>query len=391
MLFVNRPIPTMNPFRSAGAKRLLALLLVATCHLLTANFLRAQAPELGLRVTKQLPATPVKNQGLTGTCWSFSTTALLESECLRKNLGELDLSEMFTVRNIYLEKAENYVRRQGKAQFDEGGLGHDVLHAIRTYGAMPEAAYSGLKPGQRGHDHSQLVKALRAYLDGIIRQQPMPTNWRDGFVKILDEALGTPPATFDFNGKTYTPQDFAAQILQFNPDEYVGLTSYTHHPFYQPFIVEIPDNWANGSYLNVPLPELFAAVNSSLERGYTVMWDADVSNPGWNQRRGYALEPLQKGDAFHPDAPEKPATPELRQQLFDSQVTTDDHLMQLTGTALSPAGKRFFLVKNSWGESAGPFRGYIHVSEPYFALNTVTVILPKAGLSEELRAKFNVK
>lgn len=380
----------MNPLRFSKASRLLALLLFANYPLPTANFLHAQTPELGLRVTKQLPATAVKNQGATGTCWSFSTTAMLESEGLRKNLGELDLSEMFTVRNIYLEKADNYVRRQGKAQFDEGGLGHDVLHAIQTYGAMPEAAYAGLKPGQRGHDHSQLVKNLRAYLDGVIKQQPVPMDWRTGFVKILDEALGTPPATFEFNGKTYTPKEFAAQILQFNPDEYVSLTSYTHRPFYQPFIVEIPDNWANGSYLNVPLPELFAAVNSSIERGYTVMWDADVSNPGWNQRRGYALEPVQKGDASNPDAAEKPATPELRQQLFDSQITTDDHLMQITGTALSPAGKRFFIVKNSWGD-AGPFRGYIHVSEPYFALNTVTVILPKAGLSEELRAKFGVK
>lgn len=381
----------MNSFRFAGAKRLLAFLVIASYQLPTATRLQAQAPEMGLRITKQLPATAVKNQGATGTCWCFSTTAMLESECLRKNLGELDLSEMFTVRNIYLEKAENYVRRQGKAQFDEGGLGHDVLHAIHTYGAMPDAAYSGLKPDQKGHDHSQLVKNLRAYLDETLKQRPVPTNWREGFVKIMDEALGTPPAAFEFNGKTYTPKEFAAQILAFNPDDYVSLTSYTHHPFYRPFIVEIPDNWANGSYLNVPLNELSGAVNSSLEKGYTVMWDADVSNPGWNQRRGYALEPVQKGDQSGPDAAEKPASPDLRQQLFDAQVTTDDHLMQLTGTALSPAGKRFYLVKNSWGENAGPFKGYIHVSEPYFALNTVTVILPKAGLSEELRAKFGVK
>jgi bleomycin hydrolase len=380
----------MKSFQFGKAKRLFVLLVFANCQLPTANFVHAQAPELGLRVTRQLPATAVKNQGITGTCWCFSTTALLESECLRKGLGELDLSEMFIVRNMYLEKAENYVRRQGKAQFDEGGLGHDVLRAIQTYGTVPEVAYPGLKAGQRGHDHGQLVKALRTYLDGVIKQQPVPTDWRTGFTKILDDALGTPPATFDFNGKTYTPREFADQVLRFNPDDYVGLTSFTHHPFYQPFIVEVPDNWANGSYLNVPLSDLFAAVHSSIERGYTVTWDADVSNTGWNQRRGYALEPALKGDQ-NPDAAEKPATPELRQQLFDSQITTDDHLMQVTGTALSPTGKRFFVVKNSWGETAGPFRGYIYVSEPYFALNTVTIVLPKAGLSEELRVKFNVK
>lgn len=381
----------MKSFRFGGAKR---LLLFAHCLLLNAHFSLAQSPEMGLRITQQLPATSVKNQGATGTCWCFSTTALIESECLQKSVGEFDLSEMFTVRNIYLEKAQNYVRRQGKAQFDEGGLGHDMLHAIQTYGAVPEAAYPGLKPGAKGHDHGQLVKTLRAYLDEALKQKPVSETWEDGFVKLLDEALGAPPQTVDFNGRTYTPKQFAEQVLKFNSANYVHLTSYTHHPFYQPFILEIPDNWANGSFYNLPLTELTSVVNQTLEGGHTVLWDTDVSNPGWNQRRGYALEPATKpavGEAFNPDAPEKTPSPELRQRLFDTQITTDDHLMQLTGTALSPAGKRFYVVKNSWGEAASPFRGYNYVSEPYFALNTVTVILPKAALSEELKGKLGVE
>ncbi|SDM59865.1 C1 family peptidase [Siphonobacter aquaeclarae] len=361
---------------------------VLVACLLSGGAALAQTPELGVHITRQLPATPVKNQGSTGTCWCFSTTAVVESECLRKNLGEFDLSEMYIVRNIYLEKARNYVRRQGKAQFDEGGLGHDVLNAIAQYGAVPESAYSGLVNGARTHDHQKLVKDLRAYLTDILKKTPVPADWETGFVRILDERLGAIPQQFDYQGKTYTPRQFAEEVLQFHADDYIGLTSFSHHPFYQPFIVEIPDNWANGSYLNVPLEELSSVVQTSVSAGYTVMWDADVSNPGWGQDKGYALEYVSKPSSAEPDAPEKPTDQQVRQRLFDTQVTTDDHLMQITGMAASPSGKKFYLVKNSWGE-VGPYKGYIYVSEPYFALNTVTVIVPKAVLPEDLKAKIH--
>ncbi|MFT4032242.1 MAG: C1 family peptidase [Siphonobacter sp.] len=339
----------------------------------------AQGPELGIRTTQQLPATSVKNQGVTGTCWCYSTTSMVESECLRKNLGEFDLSEMFTVRYIYLDKARNYVRRQGKAQFDEGGLGHDVLNTIAAYGAVPESVYSGMKPGEDHHDHSKLVKDMRTYLNEVLKKSPLPVDWEVGFNKILDEKFGTLLETFEYQGKTYTPRQFADQVLQFNPNDYIGLTSYTHHPYNQLFIVEIPDNWANGSYLNVPLADLFTVVNNSLAKGYTVMWDADISNAGFSQKKGYAVESVEKSDTF--DAPEKTYDQRVRQQLFDTQITTDDHLMQITGMGTSPSGKKFYLVKNSWGDTAGPYKGYIYVSESYFALNTVTVIVPKAALN----------
>lgn len=347
--------------------------------------LRAQSPELGMNVTRQLPATSVKNQGVTGTCWCFSTTALLESEALRAGLPEPDLSEMFTVRNVYLEKADNYIRRQGRAQFDEGGLGHDMLAATARYGAMPETAYSGLKAGSRGHHHAKLIKDLRNYLDEVLQKKPISEDWKAGFTKILDEALGTPPAEFTYNGKTYTPQAFAKDVLHFNADEYVLLTSYTHHPFYESFVLEVPDNWANAAYFNVPLSELTGAAKTALSQGHTLMWDADVSHPGWNQRKGYALEAAdgeRAGD--NPDIHEKTVTQGSRQALFDSQVTTDDHLMQITGTATSPGGKPFFMVKNSWGAETGPFKGYMYVSEAYFANNTVSLVLPRAALSPQL-------
>ena len=348
-----------------------------------------QSPELGMNPARQVPATSVKNQGVTGTCWCFSTTALLESEALRAGMAEPDLSEMFTVRNVYLDKADNYVRRQGKAQFDEGGLGHDMLAATARYGAMPEAAYSGLKAGSRGHNHAKLVKDLKSYLDEVLKKRPVAADWKAGFTKILDDALGTPPAEFTYNGKTFTPQRFAREVLHFNPAEYVLLTSYTHHPFYEPFVLEVPDNWANAAYFNVPLSDLTDAARTALARGHSLMWDADVSHPGWNQRKGFALEPTdgeRAGD--NPDVPEKTISQASRQQLFDSQVTTDDHLMQITGTATSPGGRPFFVVKNSWGAETGPFKGYIYISEAYFANNTVSLVLPKAALSPQLLARL---
>jgi bleomycin hydrolase len=367
-----------------------ASLLLAAFSLLLSPRLLAQSPELGLRPEYQVAATPVKNQGATGTCWCFSMVGVVESECLRTNRGEFDLSEAYLVRHTYLDKARNYVRRQGFARFDEGGLGHDMLRAIKQYGAVPESAYPGLKPGQTRHDHSRLVKDLRGYLDGVLKQSPVPEGWEMGFIRLLDDALGVPPRQVEHAGRTYTPRQFAEEVLGFRADAYVHLTSFTHHPFDEPFILEVPDNFANGAFYNIPLDTLLSATRGALAAGYPVLWDADVSNPGWNQRRGYAQELQQKTDAAQPDAPEKTVDQALRQRLFDAQITTDDHLMQITGTALSPAGKRYFVVKNSWGESAGPFRGYIHVSEPYFALNTISLVIPKAALSEGLRQQLGL-
>ncbi|MFN8353151.1 MAG: C1 family peptidase [Spirosomataceae bacterium] len=357
---------------------------------LMATYAFAQEP---IKVLKQLPATGIRNQGATGTCWCFSMTALLEAECLRKSQGEVDLSEMFTVRNIYLEKARNYVLRQGTARFDEGGLGHDVINAMSKYGAMPESAYSGLKNGQSMHVHSKLVKQMKNYLDSLIKKNPLPPNWIDGITTLLDESLGRPPQSFDYQGKTYTAKTFANEVLHFNADDYVYLTSFSHHPYYTSFIVEVPDNFSNGSYFNVPLDELFKAVDTSIDRGYSVLWDADVSNSGWRQGKGYAMELADKLSAtapIEPDLKERPYSQEIRQQLYENYTTTDDHLMLITGTAQSKGGKKFYQVKNSWG-LVGPYKGYIYVSESYFALNTVTLVLPKAALSTELKAKMSLK
>lgn len=350
----------------------------------------------GFTVLNNVEATAVKNQAQTNTCWSFSTTSLVESQCLKNNLGEFDLSEMFTVRNIYIEKAKNYVLRQGSAQFGEGGLGHDQIRAIALYGAVPESVYSGLKPGEQMHNHKKMFADLKHYADSVIRHKPIADDWLKGFTKILDSTLGIPPAKFEYKGKTYTPQSFAKEALKFNAADYVNITSFTHHPYYEPFILEVPDNFSNGAYYNLPLEEMMKLVKNALTSGYTVLWDADISNPGFIQDRGIAINLTpeskieSKNDVLNGKAEDTKWNAAGRQKLFENLTTQDDHLMHITGIEKSVTGNTFFVTKNSWGD-VGPMSGYINVSESYFAINTISLVVPKAALSRDMLEKLNIK
>src|SRR6476620_319627 len=342
---------------------------------------------------KTLKATPVKNQAISGTCWCFATTSLVESEEIRKENKEIDLSKMFTVRNMYIEKAKNYILRNGRAQFGEGGLGHDEIRAVASYGVVPLSIYTGLLNGATNYDHQILFSALQEYLDSVLRKKPISDNWLEGYTKILDENFGAPPKEFSYNGKTYTPASFAKEVLNFNADDYISLTSFTHEPYYKSFVLQVPDNYANGSFYNLPLNELIEAVKYSIDKGYTVAWDADVSNKGFMQGMGLALN-LDNGtqyakDQINPDIKESSSDPTVRQQLYENLTTQDDHLMHITGVEKSKSGKTFFMVKNSWG-IVGPFDGYINVSEAYFAINTLSIVVPKAALSKELMEKLKL-
>ena len=345
-----------------------------------------------LTLVKKSEFTPVKNQANTGTCWSFSTTSLIESTGIKNGVGEFDLSEMFTVRGIYAEKAKNYILRQGSAQFGPGGLGHDVIRAIANYGAMPESVYSGLMLGVKNHDHSRMDAQLKSYLDSLLQKRPVPANWMVGFQNIMDEHLGKAPETFTYREKQYTPQSFAKEVLKYKAEDYVNITSFSHHPFYTSFILEVPDNFLNGMYCNVPLDELIKLTERAVESGYSVMWDADVSNRYFNQNAGYAIQwaGTEKPQTLNPELEEIKYDQASRQQLFESLVTQDDHLMHLVGLEKSAGGKKFFLVKNSWGEM-GPFKGMINVSETYFAINTISLVVPKAALDPKLKSTLGIK
>ncbi len=364
------------------------LTLIACCLGL---ILAVNAQESALKSIKDNPATTVKNQGASGTCWDYAATSLIESEEIRKGLGEFNLSEMFTARNTYIEKAKNYILRQGKAQFGEGGLGHDLIRAISLYGAMPQEAFQGVS-GEIPN-HQGLESALKTYLDGVLKKQPITGDWLKGYEQILDQKIGIPPANFEYKGKSYTAKTFAKEVLKFDANDYVNLTSFTHHPFYEPFVLETPDNFANASFYNLPLEEMLGTVKTAVKSGYTVMWDSDVSNTDFKQNKGYAMLFANTEDAqsntINPDIRERAYSPELRQQLYENLTTVDDHLMHLIGLDESKDGKLFFKVKNSWG-NVGPFKGCLEVSEPYFAINTVSLVVPKAALSAALKKKLGI-
>ncbi|MBV6654656.1 MAG: aminopeptidase [Mameliella sp.] len=341
-------------------------------------------------VTKELACTPIKNQQRTGTCWSFSTISFLEAELMRLGKGDYDLSEMYVVRSIYKDKARNYVLRQGKANFSQGSLNHDVMRALTMAGAVPESSYSGLKEGDKYHDHSELEGALKGFLDGVLESKRPSEKWQAAFEAILDEYMGEVPAEFVHNGKSYTAETFKA-ALPVNPKDYVTLTSFTHHPFYETFILEIPDNYSNGQYFNVPIDELEAITAYALNNGYTVAWDGDVSEEGFSAGEGIAILPKDQRneDKFKSPVEEIEVNQENRQKAFENFSTTDDHLMHLTGIAKDQNGTPYYITKNSWGEISS-FKGFLYMSAPYFRMKTVGVMVHKDAIPSDIAKKLNL-
>ncbi len=348
-------------------------------------------------IEKQIPATPVKDQHRSGTCWSFASTSFLEAELLRTGKGEYDLSEMWFVRKAYEMKAEKYVRMHGTTNFGGGGLALDVLQIWKDYGVLSQEEYPGTVQGDSLPVHGELDAVLRGYVDQIIRNRNKHITpvWMDAYKGILDAYLGKVPGDD-------APASLASK-LEINPDDYISIGSYTHHPFYEPFILEIPDNWTWGSIQNVPLSELMEVLDHAIEGGYSVCWDADVGEKGYKWKDGMALIPSQEiGDLsglergrwdelsekeqealfydFSTPRIEKVITQELRQQWFDNYQTTDDHLMHITGTAVDKDGGRFYLVKNSWGTGNHIYKGFLYVSEAYMKAKTIFFMVHKDAL-----------
>jgi len=361
---------------------------------------------------KVLRTTPVKDQNKSGTCWSFSGTSLLEEDVLRKGGPELDLSEMFTVRHCYIDKAKKYIRTGGKINFAQGGSFADVLYVLNNYGAVPEEVYAGLNYGEKKHAHYEMAEALEAYLNAILRNgnKHLSTAWLEGFTGILDAYLGKLPETFTYNGKSYTPRSFAKEI-GLNANDFVSITSYTHHPFYTQFAIEIPDNWLWANSWNVPLDDFKKIVDNAIENGYTVGWAADVSEGGFKWTNGYAILPEDKSEAdmdgtelarwvklsdkdresekFDIKGPvkEKTVTQESRQKGFDNFETTDDHGMVIIGTATDQEGNRYYKVKNSW-DTNQLYDGFFYVSEPYFLDKTISITVNREAIPSDISKKM---
>lgn len=338
-----------------------------------------------------LTCTPVISQGKTGTCWSFSTTSYLESEVARMGHGIHDLSELYQVRNTYTDKAQNYILRQGTAQFGQGALSHDVINSVKKHGIVPNAAYTGLTDTSiSNHDHRELIKMLKNMVTNAVENKILSDKWNQSYQAILDIYLVKNPESFEYQGKQYTPQEFAA-YLGIDPQQYITLTSFTHQPAYDRFILEIPDNFSNGIYHNVALDELEKTVDYALENGFTVTWDGDVSEIGFSQDQGLAIltSEINKNDAFKNYTKEEKVTPASRQQNFENYNTTDDHLMHIVGKGIDKKGVTYYKIKNSWGEK-GPYNGYLYMSLPYFRMKTVGILLHKDGIPKNIVEKLSL-
>lgn len=337
-----------------------------------------------------LSATDVLSQGKTGTCWSFSTSSFLESEIIRISGKHIDLSEMYTVRQTYPIKSWNYVMRQGKAQFSEGGLAHDVINSMSQFGLVPNDVYTGLQKKQDKHDHSNLVEDLKTVLDNYIKDpKAYSGNWKTDVSDILDKNLDKNITSFSYEGVNYTPQSFL-EMTGLQAKDYVSITSFTHHPYNSTFILDIPDNFSNGSFYNVELDELVDITNDALKNGFTVELDCDVSEKTFSAKHGIAVLPKDEKDyqsALTKIEKELKVTPEYRQQEFENFDTTDDHLMHIVGIVEDQKGNTYYKVKNSWGKNSDRVSndGYIYMSEAYFKLKTISVMVHKDALPKKIK------
>lgn len=356
--------------------------------------------------------TPVTNQNKSGTCWCFSTNTFMEDEILRKSGKEVDLSEMYVVRKCYEDKAKKYIRMEGQINFAQGGSTLDVPYVWRRYGMVPEEAYKGLNYGTEKHDHAELSRVLSAYCKAVNSGKPLTKAWFAGLQGILNAYFGEVPETFTVDGKTYTPESYA-KSLGLDMDDYVAFTSFTHHPFYTEFAVEVADNWIWGNYVNVPIDELQAIVDNAIENGYPVAWAADVSEGGFKYKEGFAVMPIEKDEKdmegtelarwvkltaaeknkerFDVKGPceEMEITQEKRQEMFDSRETTDDHGMVIVGIAKDQNGNKYYKVQNSW-DTNQVYGGFFYVSVPYFKAKTMDIVVNKNAVPKAIAKKVKL-
>lgn len=382
------------------------LLLLVSCF-----SLQAQAPitnkknsEYKFTVTKSIDATSVQNQGRTGTCWSFSTLSFFESEIIRlKKINDVKLSAMYVVRKTYSLKADLYVRMHGNAQFAEGGEPSDVIYCWKNFGMVPQEVYNNGFNAKESYpyNHKEMDSTLVAEVKKVVdpkNQTIDPAVWKANIETILDKYLGKAPEKFTYKGKEYTPKTYAAE-LGLNPDDYVALTSFTHHPFYQKFILEVPDNWAWKEYMNVPLDEMMKTIDNAIANGYGVAWASDVSEPYFRFKDGLALVPEnwnakseeEKNTCFTKPCKQQIITQELRQQKFDNYETIDDHGMHIIGTANDQNGNKYYLIKNSWGTARNECDGYFYASPEYVMLKTISITINKKAIPAELGKKISIK
>jgi bleomycin hydrolase len=351
------------------------------------------------KITNQIKTTPVKDQGKTGTCWSFATTSYIETELIRMGKEEHILSPMYSVRFAYPQKAKRYVRYSGNTSFGMGGQAHDVFNVIKEFGIVPEEIYPAMNIKEEKHNHGELDAVIKAIVDAVNRNKggKITPVWPKVIDAALDVYLGIPPKEFFYKGIKYSPKSFV-DSLGFNVGDYVEFTSFTHHPFYEWIDLEVPDNWSRDKYYNIPIDVMMHMIDSSIIKGYSVLWDGDTSEKDFS-KKGIAIVPEAEDSIVEDDedknkkyepVKEKFITQEMRQETFDNQTTTDDHLMHITGLAKDKRGYTFYYTKNSWGTKDKKFDGYWYISEPYIRLKTIAVVLHRDVIPDWLKKKINI-
>ncbi len=377
---------------------------------------KEEKEEFVFTTIKEIPITSIKNQNRAGTCWCYSGLSFLEAELLRMGKGEYDFSEMYIVYNTYMDRATTAIRTHGDVSFAQGGSFYDVIYGMKHYGLVPEEE---MRPGVMYGDtlsvHTELSAVTSAYVKAIAEGdwkslQIAPDNtplWKKGLSGIYDAYLGKRPETFEYQGKTYTPQSFY-ESTGLDADDYISLTSYTHHPYYEPFVLEIQDNWRWGQSYNLPLDEFMEVFDYAIDNGYTIAWGTDVSESGFS-RNGVATMPdkekaqdlsgsdmahwlklVKSPEFYNSPQPQKWCTPEERQAAYDNWETTDDHGMLIYGIAKDQTGEEYYLVKNSWGE-AGKYKGIWYASKAYVRYKTMNIVVNKNAIPKNIAKKLGIK
>lgn len=342
--------------------------------------------------------TSIKDQGSSGTCWSYSGNSFLESEMIRQGKKPVEISQIYTAYNTYLEKAKTFVKLHGDQAQGEGGQLHDVLTIYRKYGAVPREVYTGLQAGQTRNNFSEMSSLIEGMQQTIVKGKKISPTWQKAITSVMDTYLGVPPQSFQYNGKTYTPRTFADQVIGLNPDDYVGISSFKEHAYYKPFVLLIPDNWSFESFYNVQMNDLTDIIDNALQNGYTVAWATDVSEKSFSWKNGLAYVPEkefekmtkeEQNEMFNGPKPEAKITEDQRQAAFDDYSTTDDHGMHIVGLVKDQNGKEYYIVKNSWGAS-NDYKGYMYASKEYVKYKTISILIHKNAIQKGIRTKLGI-
>ena len=342
----------------------------------------------------------VKNQASSGTCWSYSTNSFLESEMARMGRQPVELAQIFSARCVYMDKADSYVRMHGALSWGDGGECHDVINMYAKYGAVPQEVYTGLQYGTTKNKFAEMQAMLKAMLDAVVANPngKLTPSWKKAYLAVIDSYLGAMPEKFKFEGKTYTPKSFATERVGLHPEDYIEVSSFTTSPYYKKTMLMVPDNWAMAKVYNVQMNDLTDIIDHALNKGFTIAWAADVSEKYFSWKNGVAFVPekewedmddTEKKHMYDGPMDERSITPEKRQAAFDDYETTDDHGMHIVGIAEDQNGRKYYKVKNSWGDK-NDYKGYIYVSKAYVRYKTTALLLHRNGVPTSLLNKMNM-